>query len=158
MFKSRIITCSIKHLCPPASAMKTQTHFTSPTHSPSPQVIPLSALLGSPGALRPYYPNWATSTSRFQMFPPSPTLHSGAEGWNPPNYSADPHLPQSPALSQGSLSSHFSSLDFVPKHSSFLLWYFWSPILHLPHHPGFLNLFFKPVWRASTAPSHLQLL
>lgn len=85
---------------------------------------------------------------------PFPTFCSDAQHWNPPNHSANPHLPQSPALSHRlPISLAWISFPCIPH--SLLASFVLTPILHLPHH---LNLFFKPVWRASIAPSHLQLL
>lgn len=97
------------------------------------------------------------SISNFQIFPLFPTAWSGAQQWNLPNHSADPHFLQSPVLSHclPIISLAWISFPCIP--CSLLASFGLSPILHPPHHPGLLKFFFKLVWRASISPSHLQL-
>lgn len=98
---------------------------------------------------------WVLPISKsFPIFPLPAQVPSSE---TPPHHSADPYLPQSPALSHclPIISLAWISFPCIP--FSLLASFGLSPILHLPHHPGFLNFFFKLVWRVSISPSHLQL-
>lgn len=133
------------------------SHFTSPIHSPLPQIISLNTCVGPPGALMLYYPTGKQVLPISRSFP-LVSACSAAQHSNPFNHSSDPRHPQSHGLLKSLPSISLTWILFPCIPYSLLASRGLSHILHLPHHPGFQNLFFKPVWRASIGLSHLQLL
>lgn len=98
------------------------------------------------------------STPNYPIFPSFPTSCPGAQQWNLPNHSADPHLLQSPALSHclPIISLAWISFPCIP--CSLLASFGLSPILHPPHYWAFWssssNLFEGFPYLHPTCSSH----
>lgn len=151
--KYRTTTCSITFSSPPVSAMKAQTLASLlALHLNSYHVLSCWDLLVLSWLIIPARlgaPHVAKRFPLFSLLSQLPTTETSS---------------QSPSLSQGflrkallpSVSLDRTSFPCFPQSlpTSFVV----SHFIYLQHHPGFPNFSFSPLCRASTAPSHLQLI